>query len=147
MRNIRLKIFILLFVLFLLDMTVHFDYLFKTDFLMVGIIFAAFYLDFSFALFYSVLFGLVKDALSINFLPFFTCGLVLTVVLIKAFLKHLSDKPIFDFLVVLVAVIFNLVFGAFMSGGVSLMFSFNFIIYSLFTFLLIKFILKEWIQE
>ena len=147
MRNIRLKTFILLFVLSLLDMTVHFDYLFKTDFIMVGIIFASFYLDFRFALFYSVLFGFVKDALSLNFLPFFTCGLVLTVLLIKILLKHLSNKPIFSFLVVFVAVVFNLIFGAFVSGGVSLMFSFNFIIYSFFVFLLIKFILKKWIHE
>ncbi len=147
MRDVGLRTFVLLFILFFLDMAVPLDFIFKIDFLMIGIIFITFYMDYTFVLFYVILFGMAKDAVSSNFLPFYTCNFIFTVLLIKILLRHFRDKTLFRLIIAIIAIIFNLILNIFVVRYISLLFSLSFILYSFCGFLLMDYALKQWIKE
>jgi len=148
MKNVHLKAFIYLFIFLLLDMSVPVNLLFYTDFTMLGVIFLSLYLDYRLILLYALFFGIAKDALNSNVLPLFSIDFMITVVLVRNLLKYFRDKPLFKFIIVFIAVIFNFIFMAAFSG-ISFSFSFllSFVFSSLAMFLLINYLFAAWIQE
>ena len=128
----------------MLDIAVFTNFLFTTDFLMLGIIFLGLNLPFSFAVFLSILFGMLKDAFMFNSIPVFTLTFIFTVTLIEYLLWHVRKKAALKFFIVFLAVAINLIIGSAIEGSFSFLFAFSFLAQSLVLFLALEFLLKKW---
>jgi len=145
MTEKNLKIFFTLLILILIDMLKPFGYSLFTEFTFLGVIFVAINSPLKTALFFSIIFGYLKDTVSTGDVSFNIFEFTLLTILVHYFLHHFRKKEA-KFFIFYGTLVIYLITNNIYIHKTPYLFSILFIIHSSAVFFLLNYILSPWLK-
>ncbi len=132
----------LLIILFLLDVLKPFSFNLNVEFLFVGIIIISFYLSTFYAVFLAIILGTLVDLLLEERFFFHVVFFLITVGIIKYFMRYFHWRKVFIFIVPLFAIILYAFLNTLVVGDFSYFFILNFSLETFIFFLGVEYLVR-----